>query len=170
MPAESAAASSPPVHTCWPFLPMTIAVPVSWHIGSTLPAAMLAFFSRSKATNLSFAEASRIVEDRAQLRQMARAQQVLAIDEGLRGQQGQRLGLDLDDALAVEIGGGDVIAGQLAVGRGVLAEREQLVEDEVAHVSPCRPDCGWRGETPFRRGPSSDGHDGCGNLSVMIAI
>jgi hypothetical protein len=32
---------------------MMIAVPVSWHIGSTPPAAMLAFFSRSKATNLS---------------------------------------------------------------------------------------------------------------------
>jgi hypothetical protein len=35
-----------------------MAVPVSWHIGKTLPAAMLAFFNRSKATNRSLAEAS----------------------------------------------------------------------------------------------------------------
>ena len=37
---------------------MTIAVPVSWHIGSTPPAAMLAFLSSSSATYLSFDEAS----------------------------------------------------------------------------------------------------------------
>jgi hypothetical protein len=37
---------------------MTIAVPVSWHIGSTPPAAILAFFSRSSATKRSLAEAS----------------------------------------------------------------------------------------------------------------
>ena len=37
---------------------MMIAVPVSWHIGSTPPAAMLAFFRKSKATNLSLSEAS----------------------------------------------------------------------------------------------------------------
>jgi hypothetical protein len=37
---------------------MTMAVPVSWHIGSTPPAEMLAFFSSSSATYLSFEEAS----------------------------------------------------------------------------------------------------------------
>jgi hypothetical protein len=37
---------------------MMIAVPVSWHIGSTPPAAMLAFFRKSKATNLSLSLAS----------------------------------------------------------------------------------------------------------------
>ncbi len=51
--------SSPPlVSTCWPRLPITIAVPVSWHIGSTPAAAMFAFLSRSRATNLSFGDAS----------------------------------------------------------------------------------------------------------------
>ncbi|MEY9540306.1 hypothetical protein ABIE85_003366 [Bradyrhizobium diazoefficiens] len=39
-------------------MPMMIAVPVSWHIGSTPPAAMLAFFKKSSATNLSFGLAS----------------------------------------------------------------------------------------------------------------
>ena len=37
---------------------MMIAVPVSWHIGSTPPAAILAFFRKSKATNLSLSLAS----------------------------------------------------------------------------------------------------------------
>ena len=37
---------------------MMIAVPVSWHIGSTPPAAMLAFLRKSKATNLSLSDAS----------------------------------------------------------------------------------------------------------------
>ena len=38
--AAIAASSPPPVSTNWPFLPFTIAVPVSWHIGSTPPAAI----------------------------------------------------------------------------------------------------------------------------------
>jgi hypothetical protein len=42
---------------------MTIAVPVSWHIGSTPPAAMLAFFSSSSATKRSFGRRLGIVED-----------------------------------------------------------------------------------------------------------
>ena len=57
-PSASAASSSPSVKTSRPFLPMMIAVPVSWHIGSTPPAAMLAFLRKSKATNLSLSEAS----------------------------------------------------------------------------------------------------------------
>ena len=49
-----ASPSSTPVSTPSDFLPITIAVPVSWHIGSTPPAEMLTFFSRSSATNRSF--------------------------------------------------------------------------------------------------------------------
>ena len=49
---------SPSERTLHPFLPMMIAVPVSWHIGSSPPAAMLAFFRKSKATNLSLSLAS----------------------------------------------------------------------------------------------------------------
>ena len=51
MPRAIASSSPPPVSTSSPFLPFTIAVPVSWHDGSTPPAAMLAFFSSSSATN-----------------------------------------------------------------------------------------------------------------------
>ena len=39
-------------------MPNTSAVPVSWHIGSTRPAEMQAFFNKSSATNRSFADAS----------------------------------------------------------------------------------------------------------------
>ena len=57
-PREIASASSAKVRTCSPFLPITIAVPVSWHIGSTPPAAMLALRSSSVATKRSLSDAS----------------------------------------------------------------------------------------------------------------
>ena len=57
-PRAIASSSPPPVKTNWPFLALTIAVPVSWHIGSTPPAAMFAFFSRSRATKRSLSLAS----------------------------------------------------------------------------------------------------------------
>ena len=58
MPLESASLSEKPVQTCCPFLPITIAVPVSWHIGRTPFEDMTAFFSISRATNLSLPELS----------------------------------------------------------------------------------------------------------------
>jgi len=39
-------------------IPMHMAVPVSWQLGSTMSAAMLAFFNNSSATNRSLLEAS----------------------------------------------------------------------------------------------------------------
>ena len=56
--AAMAPPPSKPVKTCCPFLPMTMAVPVSWHMGSTPPAAMHAFCRSSVATKRSLAEAS----------------------------------------------------------------------------------------------------------------
>jgi hypothetical protein len=58
MPRDRASSSPPPVRTNWPFLPFTIAVPVSWHDGRIPPAAMLAFFSSSSATKRSLSDAS----------------------------------------------------------------------------------------------------------------
>ena len=49
------------------------------------------------------------------------------INKGLGGEQGQRLGLDLDDVPAFELALSDKVAGQLAVWRVVYAERKQLV-------------------------------------------
>ena len=62
-PGEMASSSSPPVSTVSVRLPTTIAVPVSWHIGSTPPAATQALRSRSVATNRSLGDASGIVDD-----------------------------------------------------------------------------------------------------------
>ena len=58
IPWAIASSSPPPVNTNWPFFALTIAVPVSWHIGSTPPAAIAAFLSRSSATKWSLSEAS----------------------------------------------------------------------------------------------------------------
>ena len=64
---------------------MMIAVPVSWHIGSTPPAAMLAFLRKSKATNLSLSEASGSSTIDLQRGEMRGAQQMVDVDErGLR--------------------------------------------------------------------------------------
>jgi len=49
-------------------------VPVSWHIGKMPPAAMLAFFNRSKRTNLSF-PCLRVAEDFGKLGEMRWPQQ-----------------------------------------------------------------------------------------------
>jgi len=78
------AASSPSVQMCCPFLPMTMAVPVSWHIGSTPAGGDIGrFFNRSDATNLSFAEASGSSRIARKLGEMAGTQEVGGIDEGL---------------------------------------------------------------------------------------
>src|SRR5689334_7494954 len=58
MPREMASSSSPPVSTVSVRLPTTIAVPVSWHIGSTPPAETHALRNRSTATNRSLGDAS----------------------------------------------------------------------------------------------------------------
>ncbi len=75
-----------------------------------------------------------VVEDVAQLLEMAGAQEMLAIDEALLRQEGERLGVDLDDALAREIGRGDIIAGQLAIGRRIRPVREDVVEVRLGHL------------------------------------
>ena len=95
-----AASSPPPVSTYWPFLPLTIAVPVSWHDGSTPPAAMLAFFSSSRATKRSLAEASGSSRMAAQLGQVPGAQEVGDVEHRLAGEQREGLGLDPQEALA----------------------------------------------------------------------
>ena len=80
-----------------------MAVPVSWHIGSTPPAAMLAFLRKSKATNLSLSEACGVVEDRAQLLEMRRPQQMIDVGErGLR-ERAQRFARDHHDILAHDL-------------------------------------------------------------------
>src|SRR5436190_21309621 len=64
---------------------------------------------------------------------MAGPQQVLAINEGLPRQQRQSLRPDLHDPLALEDALRNMIAGQLAVGRVVLAQRKKFMERGVVH-------------------------------------
>jgi hypothetical protein len=111
-----------------------MAVPVSWHIGSTPPAEMLAFFSSSSAT-YGRSRKLRVVEDVAQLLEMARAQQVGNVVEGRGREGGQRLRLDGEHVAAVEFRGADEVRGELAVGRRVLVAREHFLKLELGHAS-----------------------------------
>ena len=67
---------------------------------------------------------------------MPGAQQMLAIDKRLAGQQRQRLGGDLHHPFAIERGRRHVIAGQLAIRRVVMAQRKKFVEVGIAHTEP----------------------------------
>src|SRR5512136_444077 len=58
MPLEMSSSSLAPVQTCWPFLPTTVAVPVSWQVGSSKLAAISALRRKARATPLSLGEAS----------------------------------------------------------------------------------------------------------------
>ena len=135
MPAEIAAASSPPVQTCCPFLPITIAVPVSWHIGRTLPAAILAFFKRSKATNLSFDEASGSSSIARSCARWPGRSRCWQSTKASRASRVRAAGSILTMRSALEGPGRDVVAGELAVWRVVRPEREKFVIGGLAHAS-----------------------------------
>ena len=57
------------------------------------------------------------------------------ISECLSREQRQPLGCDLDDAAALERADRHMIAGELAVGRVIRAERKKLIIGGIAHVS-----------------------------------
>ena len=84
----------------------------------------------------------RVFEDGGQLPEMAAAQQVGHVVHGLAGDQRQRLRRHLQDLAAAKSGRGDVIRGELPVGRHVGAVLEQLLVLESGHRSnPYRLDC-----------------------------
>ena len=103
-----------------------------------------------------------VVEDAPELREVPRPEQVGDVAHRLARQQGQRLGLDPEERLAGGLEGGDVVLGDEAVGRLVVAQRQKLLELERWHgappslsarastvpagAGPRRPS--WRGETP----------------------
>ena len=80
----------------------------------------------------------RVVEDLAQLREVPGAQQVGDVVEGRRRELRQTLGLDAQDLAPVRANARDEIPGELAVGGGVLAELEELLEAEFGHASSLR--------------------------------
>ena len=136
MPRLSARSSSPPVSTRSPRLPITIAVPVSWHIGSTPAAAMLAFFSRSRATKRSLADASGSSRIRRSCCEVGGPQPVGDVVERGAGQERERLGVDLEERAAGGLDRGHAVGGEQAVRRVVRAEGEELGEREVGHREP----------------------------------
>ena len=82
---------------------MMMAVPVSWHIGSTPPAAMLAFFEEIVGDELVVGGGLGVVEDFAQLLQVRGAQQMIDVGEGGLGQRAQRLVGDHDHLAAHDV-------------------------------------------------------------------
>ncbi len=134
-PLAIAASSPPPVHTAWPFLPMTMAVPVSWHIGSTPPAAMLAFFRSSSATYLSFDRGLAVVEDRgaAAARWPGRSRWEMSW-KAWAVSSVSASGSTVSTSRAVELGGADDNR-RRACGRTSLSSplREHLLELELGH-------------------------------------
>ena len=66
-----------------------------------------------------------IVEDVAQLLEMARSQEMVDVAEGGFRQQAQRFEIDLEDVLAGEAVDGHVLIGELPVGRGVGTQRKE---------------------------------------------
>jgi hypothetical protein len=74
-----------------------------------------------------------VVEDPAQLRQVAWPEQMRHVAVGLSREQGERLGLYLEQRLALELRGRDVLAAELAIGGLVFAVDEAVLEFEVCH-------------------------------------
>ena len=138
MPRAIAASSPPPVSTSSPFLPFTIAVPVSWHMGSTPPAAMRVL-QQVERDEPVVGRRLGVVEDRPQLREVAGPQQVGDVEHRPAGQQRQRLGVDLDEPAAAGGEGRDVVGGEQLVRRVVGADRQQLLIRELGHGQkvPC---------------------------------
>ena len=131
MPWAIWASSPPPVKTNWPFLALTIAVPVSWHIGSTPPAATAAFLSRSVATKRSFGARLGVVEDVAELLEVGRAEEVGDVAHRLGGQLPDRLRLDLQERPLGCVEGRDALGRDQPVRGVVVAQRQQLGEGEI---------------------------------------
>jgi hypothetical protein len=76
---------------------------VSRHIGSTPPAEMLTFLSRSSATSRSLPDPSWSSNDLPQMLQMRRPQVAGDVVHRLRGHQAQRLRVYLEEHQAVRL-------------------------------------------------------------------
>ena len=83
MPRASASSSPPPVRTCWPFLPITMAVPVSWHIGQHAAGGDVGVLQQVERDEAVVGRGLGVVEDGAQLREVAGPQEVGDVAHGL---------------------------------------------------------------------------------------
>ena len=165
MPREIASRSPPPVTTSSPFLPLTIAVPVSWHDGRIPPAAMHAFFKQLERDEAVVGRRFGVVEDRAQLGEVAGAQQVRDVEHRPAREQRQRFRLDLDERAAAGRERRDVVGGEQLVRRVVGADRQQLLIRELGHGQkvPCNE------EDPMTESGYRVEHDSMGEVRVPAA-
>ena len=129
MPWESDSASSPPVQTCWPFLPMTMAVPVSWQNGRMPRAEISALRSIVRAT-YGRCRSLRVVEDGGDLGEMGRAEGEIDRLDGLGGEQRESFRGDFQDRLALELHAGNVLAGEEFVFGVIGTERKSVLVAE----------------------------------------
>ena len=102
-----------------------MAVPVSWHIGSTPPGSDVRVLEKIVGDELVVIGRFRVVEDLAQLLEVRRPQQVVDVGEGRLRERAQRLALDHEHILAHHLLDLDAADIELAVGRLVRAERKQ---------------------------------------------
>ncbi len=100
-------------------MPTTIAVPVSWQLGSTPPAAIDAFRKQLEGDEPIVVRRLGIVEDRSQLCQVTGPQEVRDVAHRLGCQQGQDGRIDLEELASRGFDGAHAVAGEKAV-RGVV--------------------------------------------------
>ncbi len=112
---------------------MTIAVPVSLAHRQHAAGRDVGVLQELQRHVLVVSRRLAVVEDVAQLLEMAGAQQVGDVVECRSRQQGERLRIDCQHVLAVELGGADMVGRELAVGRGVRSRREHLWNWELGH-------------------------------------
>ena len=99
MPRASASSSPPPVRTNWPFLPFTIAVPVSWHIGQHAAGGDVGVLQQVEGDEAVVGRRLGVVEDAraAGARWPGRRKWAMSCI-ACAGEQGEHLGLDLQEA------------------------------------------------------------------------
>ena len=99
-------------------------------------------------------------EDRGDLLEVLGAQIEVDVVQRLVGEQGQALGRDLEDRLAVELGDGDVLLGEQAILRGIGAQRKGILvmegrghrrHDEERWTARKRKQVSARASRPGRR-------------------
>ena len=131
MPRAIASRSPPPVSTSSPFLPFTIAVPVSWHDGQDPARGDAGVLQQLGRDEHVVGRRLGVVEDGGELREVPGPQQVRDLEHRRLGEQGERLGLDLQEPPAAGLERRHVVGGEQAVRRFVGAEREHLLVGEV---------------------------------------
>ena len=91
-------------------------------------------------------------EDRRHLLEVLGAKEEGDVPQRLVGEEREPLGIHLEDLLAVELRGGDVLLGQEAVLCRVLPQRERVLVRKFRH----------------RAAPSEDGMRGAGNIQKIV--